>query len=100
MDKSSSEQRTANRKRPTANPQPPKKQGRSGGSNPSGLRFPLATFGLRVFPALARYVRGASAPSGLEGARPVLMILWDTVSEKFLRLQEFDFFSHPRRQDD
>ena len=31
----------------------------------SGLRFPLATF-LRVIPALARYVRGASAPSGLE----------------------------------
>ena len=51
-------------------------------------------------PALARYVRGASAPSGLEGARSVLMILWDKVSERFARLQEFDFSLHPQRQDD
>ena len=40
--------------------------GRSGGSNPSGLLSHLATFWLRVIPALARYV-GTSAPSGLEG---------------------------------
>jgi hypothetical protein len=67
-------------------------QGRSGDSNPSGLRFPLATFCLRVIPALARYVRW-DTPHRVDWrlSRRVLMIFQGAVSEKCARSREFIF---------
>jgi hypothetical protein len=84
---------TTNREQRTVNFEP-KEQGRSGNSNPSGLRFPLATLFAGHPRAGSLCSKGTSAPSGLEASRPVLMIFRDAVSEK-CRLSR-KFFPHLR----